>query len=198
MPVAHIRPDCLSWHIFFDFHRSRFDVTIRHGFSQNLLRPMYRSLSTAIGILLALTLSVTPVLGQQAHSVESISLPNTISANELNVAAQLYTQIETIYAKQEAKLIRSDTPAKTATLKARRAEKIEAAIKDAPLSTERYRAILNRAKEDEALQDRLQNHIQQARTDNGTMSEGEGISKLDTESSEKEQCSAGPSKSSTE
>jgi len=159
---------------------------------------MYRTCSTALSLFLAFVLSVTPVLGQQSHTAESISLPTPISASELDATAELYTQIETIYADYEAKLIRAETDAERTAIEVKREAEIQNILRDAAsLTAERYRTILNRANEKANLENRLEKRIRQARQQSRMASNQNDRSTLDSKTSQK-QCSPSPPDSNAE
>lgn len=124
---------------------------------------MRRLLLSVLGLILVFSLTSSPVLGQQSHSSPSLSLPETISAGELNAAANLYAEIETIYAVHETKLMRPTSAKVKETIKTKREKAIERAIQLAPLSATEYDAILEQAAEHEHVNKRLKKRIRKAR-----------------------------------
>lgn len=157
-------------------------------FTHNQQAAMRRFLSKTFGFLLAFSLAVTPALADQGHQASTSSSPTSISASELNQAAQLYTEIETIYATYETKLIAATTKDEKTALKTRRDQKIENAIQEAPLSVERYQTIQQRSDEDGDLRRRFKKHIREARI-GGQATTKRSFSQSNSSGTQGQQCS---------
>lgn len=125
---------------------------------------MSRILSTTLVVVLLCTAPL-PVLGQTGSHHGSVPTPDEITEDELVNAANLYVEIEEIQAVYETKLMRTQSAEEKTSLENAREDEIDTTIEEAPLSEERYDAILQTADEHDAFGKEFLSRVREVRSD---------------------------------
>lgn len=125
---------------------------------------MSRILTTTLSLVFLCTAPL-PVLGQTESYQGSTPAPDEITEDELVSAANLYVEIEEIQAVYETKLMRTQNAEEKSRLEKEREDEVDAVIEEAPLSEERYEAILQTADEDAEFEKEFLSRVQDVRSE---------------------------------